>query len=84
MQKEIYAALPPYKVKRATVKGRTFYVFKDEKEVVAYVGREQEYQRYKQLCIQQEIAQEQYMAAQMDYATGVRWYGGFGVWGMWW
>ena len=30
-QQQIYAALPPYQVHRANVKGRTFYVYKDEK-----------------------------------------------------
>src|SRR4029079_7243891 len=47
-QQQIYAALPPYQVHRATVNGKTFYVYKDEKAGIAYVGREQEYQRYHQ------------------------------------
>src|SRR6476661_8561629 len=50
-QQQIYAALPPYKVERATVKGHVFYVYKDEKAGVAYIGREQEYQNYQQLAI---------------------------------
>jgi len=66
-QQELYAALPPYQVERAAVKGKgVFYVYKDEKAGVAYVGREQEYQHYQQLAIQQQIAQDQYMAAQMQ------------------
>jgi hypothetical protein len=83
-QKEIYAALPPYHVERATYKGKVFYVFKDEKDGVAYVGREPEYQRYRQLAIQQRIAEDYYMAAQMNsyYARG--WYGAWGPRGMWW
>ena len=44
-QKQIYAALPPYKVERATVKDKVFYVYKDEKAGVAYVGHEPAYQR---------------------------------------
>ena len=43
-QQQMYAALPPYKVERATMKGHVFYVYKDEKAGVAYIGREQEYQ----------------------------------------
>jgi hypothetical protein len=77
-QKEIYAALPPYKVERGTVKGKTFYVFKDEKAGVAYVGREPEYQRYRQLAIQQQIAQDYYMAATMNSAWASGWYGAWG------
>jgi hypothetical protein len=83
-QKEIYAALPAYKVERATVKGKTFYVFKDEKAGIAYVGHEPEYQKYKDLCIQQRIAQDYYMAAAMDRHYAGRWYGAWGSRGMWW
>jgi len=84
-QQQIYAALPPYKVERATVPGKgTFYVFKDEKAGVAYVGHEAEYQRYQQLAIQQQIAQDYYMAATMPpmYARG--WYGAWGPRAVWW
>jgi hypothetical protein len=56
-QRELYAALPSNKVERATVKGKVFYVFKDEQAGVAYVGREAEHQRYQQLCTQQHVAQ---------------------------
>lgn len=83
-QQELYAALPPYKVEHATVNGRAFYVYKDEKAGVAYVGHDADYQRYQQLCIQQQIAQNYYMAAEMNsfYARG--WYGAWGPRGLWW
>jgi hypothetical protein len=66
------------------MKGRAFYVYKDEKAGVAYVGHEAEYQRYQQLCIQQQIAQNYYMAAEMNsfYARG--WYGAWGPRAFWW
>ena len=83
-QQQLYAALPPYKVERATVKGHVFYVYKDEKAGVAYVGREQEYQQYQQLAIQQQIAQNYYMAAQMDNAAAWGWYGAWGPRAFWW
>ena len=84
-QQQIYAALPPYQVERATVKGKgVFYVYKDEKAGLAYVGREQEYQRYQQLAVQQQIAQNYYMAAEMDRAAAWQWYGAWGPRGMWW
>jgi hypothetical protein len=83
-QQQIYTALPPYKVHRASVNGNVFYVYKDEKAGVAYVGREAEYQRYQQLAIQQQIAQDQYMAAEMDRAAALNWYGGFGFRRFWW
>ena len=84
-QQELYAALPPYQVERAAVKGKgVFYVYKDEKAGVAYVGREQEYQHYQQLAIQQQIAQDQYMAAQMQPDAAWRWYGAWGPRAFWW
>jgi hypothetical protein len=78
-QQQIYAALPPYHVERATVPGKgVFYVYKDEKAGLAYVGREPEYQRYQQLAIHQQIAQDYYMAAEMDRAAAWGWYGAWG------
>jgi hypothetical protein len=83
-QRQIYAALPPYQIHRATVKGKTFYVYKDEKAGIAYVGREQEYQRYHQLAVQQQIAENYYMAAEMDRAAAFGWYGAWGPRAFWW
>jgi len=82
-QKQIYATLPAYKVERATVNGKVFYVYKDEKKGVAYIGREAEYQRYQQLAVQQQIAQQQYMAAELDRQAALNFDGGFGVRRMW-
>jgi len=83
-QQQIYAALPPYQVQRATVNGHVFYVYKDEKAGIAYVGREQEYQRYHQLAVQQQIAENYYMAAEMDRAAAFGWYGAWGPRAFYW
>jgi len=83
-QQQIYAALPPYQVERATVKGHVFSVYKDEKAGIAYIGREPEYQRYHQLAVQQQIAQNYYMAAEMDRAAAFGWYGAWGPRALWW
>ena len=78
-QKEIYAALTPYHMERATIPSKgVFYVYKDEAAGVAYVGREQEYQAYCNLAVQQRIAQDQYMAANMNAMYARRWYGAYG------
>jgi hypothetical protein len=82
-QKEIYASLGGNHVYRATVNGKVFYVFKDEAAGVAYVGHEAEYQRYKQLAIQQRVAQDYYMAMEMERHAAYRWYG-WGPHAMWW
>ena len=83
-QQQVYAALPPYKVEHATVNGRSFYLYKDEKAGIAYVGHEPEYQRYQQLCVQQQIAQDYYMAAQMNSVYARGWYGAWGPRAFWW
>jgi hypothetical protein len=84
-QQQIYAALPPYQVERATVQRKgVFYVYKDEKAGLAYIGREQEYQRYQQLAMQQQIAQNYYMAAEMERAAAWQWYGAWGPRAFWW
>jgi hypothetical protein len=56
-QKELYTALPSNKLDHATVNGKGFYVFKDEKAGVEYVGGEPEHRRYQQLCMEQHVAQ---------------------------
>jgi hypothetical protein len=76
-QKEIYATLPPYKLQRGTHQGKTFYAYKDEKQGIAYVGGEAEYQKYQQLAVQRRIAREQYEAAQMNRDMAYRWYGAY-------
>jgi hypothetical protein len=70
-QKEIYAALPNNKIEHAVVKGKSFYVFKDEKAGVAYVGGEPAHQRYLQLCMQQHVAQAP--EEKMPYNLAFRW-----------
>jgi hypothetical protein len=77
-QKELYAALPSNKLEHATVKGKGFYVFKDEKAGVAYIGREPEHQRYQQLCVQQHVAQapEEEMSHPFARGWSNQWGGG--------
>jgi hypothetical protein len=55
-QTELYAQLPSNKIEQGTAKGKVFYVFKDEKAGVAYVGGEAQHQKYLQLCSQQHVA----------------------------
>jgi hypothetical protein len=70
-QRELYAALPSNKLEHATVKGKGFYVFKDEKAGVAYVGGEPEHQRYQQLCMQQHEAQAK--EEEMNPSLATKW-----------
>ena len=70
-QKKLYAELPSNKVERATVKGKVFYVFKDEKAGVAYIGGEPEHQRYQRLCVKQHEAQAQ--EEEMNPSLATKW-----------
>lgn len=55
-QQQIYAELPNNKLEHTTVKGKSYYVFKDEASGVVYVGGHPEHQRYQELCRQQHVA----------------------------
>jgi hypothetical protein len=76
-QQQLYASLPNNKIERATVKGKVFYVFKDEKAGVAYMGGEREHRRYKELCMQQHVEQEP--EEQMNRAEASKYYKYWGV-----
>ena len=74
-QKELYDALPSNKVERGTVKGKVFYVFKDEKAGVAYVGGEPEHRRYQQLSIHAaQVAEEE-----MNPSLATKWNNQWGM-----
>ena len=75
-QHELYASLPSNKLESGTVKGKVFYVFKDEKAGVAYVGGEQQHRRYQQLCMQQHVAQAP--EEEMNHPMARSWYNQWG------
>ena len=77
-QKELYAAAGSYKVQRITTNGKTFYAYKDEKNGIAMVGDESNYQQFEKLAIQQRIAQQEYQAAEMRRDAAYGWYGAYG------
>ncbi len=76
-QNEIYNQLPDYKMETGIIKGQVLYGYKNPAQGVIYVGGEKEFQQYKQLGIQQSIAQDNLAAAQMNQSTMM----GFGAWG---
>ena len=78
LQRELYDQLAPYKVQRGTYNGKVFYAYKDERQGVAYVGGEEEYQKYQQLAVQRRIASDQVAAAQMNASMARVWYGAYG------
>ena len=68
-------SLPANKISTVMREGTQYYVFPDKKNNVLYVGREQQYQAYQKLRIQNQMAEEQLSAAEMNAS--------WGAWGPW-
>lgn len=63
--------------------GTVYYIYADAKDCKCmYAGNEKAYQRYQKLAIQQKIADEERMAAEMDEDAPMNW-GLWGPWGPW-
>ena len=73
----LYNQLPAYELQRGTHEGKTFYAYKDEKQGVAYVGNEEQYQKYQQIATQRRIANDQRQAAEMNRNLAYGWYGAY-------
>jgi hypothetical protein len=76
-------ALPPDHVTLVQKGGKTYYVFPDAANNQAYVGGPKQYQAYKQLRLQNKLANENLEAAEMNQDASMNWdtWGGWGAWG---
>jgi hypothetical protein len=78
-QRDFYSALPPYELYSGVKNGRPFYVYKDEKAGVVYVGNEEDYQRYmgkvRRLVAYYEITEAKVIAHPIDENVHSRWDG---------
>jgi hypothetical protein len=83
-QRALYVNLPPHQLQRASVNGKIFYVYKDEAKGTAYIGGVLQYQEYQKLATEKRIAQDYYMAAEMNRDTAMGWYGAWGARSLWW
>ena len=73
--------LRPFKMVPHDRNGTLLYVYADPKACKCiWVGDQAAYQRYQQLAIQQQLAQEQLMTAQMNEDAAMNW----GLWGPFW
>lgn len=70
-------SLPVDKITPVQRNGTTYYTFPDPKHNVLYVGKEAQYQEYRRLRLQKQMADEQLAAAQMNEDNA------WGVWGPW-
>jgi hypothetical protein len=73
-------SLPADKITPVQRQGITYYTFPDPKNNVLYVGQEQQYQKYRQLRYQKQLADEQLETAQMNEYD----WGAWGPWGPGW
>lgn len=71
--------LKPYTISRQFRGGQALYVYPDPQGNFAYIGDQTAYDRYQNLNVQQQISQENMMAAQMSTMPGM--WGGWGYWG---
>jgi hypothetical protein len=84
-QQAMFNRMVPYKVERRVRNGKVLYAYADPQNNVVYIGGENEYQAYKQLGLQQSIAQDQLEAAQINEdASMYNWGPYWGPWNPWW
>ena len=84
-QQAMFNRMVPYQVERRVRNGKVLYTFADKQKNLVYIGGESEYQRYKQLGLQQQIAQNQLEAAQInEEASLYNWGPYWGPWNPWW
>ncbi len=81
-QQAMFNGMTPYKLERRIRNGKVLYAYADKGKNIVYIGGENEYQKYKQLALQQSIAQDQLEAAQINEEASM--YDDFGpYWGPW-
>jgi hypothetical protein len=66
-QRAMYNRMTPYKLERNTFNGKTLYTYVDKRKGVVYMGGNKAYERYKELGIQQSLAQKELEASYSDY-----------------
>jgi hypothetical protein len=72
-------SLPTDEVTPVQRNGITYYTFPDPKRNVLYVGQEPQYQEYQRLRLQNEMAQDELSAPELNQDPF--WGGGWDLWG---
>jgi hypothetical protein len=82
-QQQKLQALPAEHVTLIQKDGKTYYVFPDAANNQAYVGGPKQYQAYRQLRLENKLANENLEAAEMNQDASMNWgtWGGWGAWG---
>lgn len=75
------AQLKPYVISRQFRGDKVYYVYPDSNGDYAYVGDQAAYSAYQNLAVQQQISDQNMMAAQMMDMPGPGVWPGWGYWG---
>jgi len=75
------AQLKPYTVQRQIRSGQVYYVYPDSKGEFAYIGDQNAYSKYQSLVTQEQISDQNLMAAQMESMPEVGMWTGWGYYG---
>lgn len=73
------AQLKPYTVARQIRGNKVYYIYPDDQHNFVLVGDQAAYSRYQNLVVQQQVSDQNLMAAQMETMPGM--WGGWGYWG---
>jgi len=82
-QQAFYSALPPFELQRETVKGHVTYAYADKTQGIVYFGNQRAYQRYQQLSLKQQVAEDDLAASEMEEDAALDW-DSWGPWGGFW
>ena len=66
-QPATYNRMAPYNLERNTINGSTLYTYADKRKGVVYIGGDEAYQCYRQLAVQQSIAEKEREAWYSNY-----------------
>jgi hypothetical protein len=84
-QQAMFNRMEPYRLERRIRNGKVLYAYADKQQNLVYIGGDNEYQRYKQLALQQRIAEDQLQAAQINEEVSMYDWGPYwGPWNVWW
>ena len=78
-QQQKLQSLPAEKVTLVQKSGKNYYVFPDAKNNQAYVGGPKQFQAYKQLRLENKLANDNLEAAQMNQDASMNWAGWGGL-----
>ena len=70
-------SLPAHKVTMVQREGKTYFAYPDPKQQVLYVGQQAQYNEYQPLRMQNQWAEEEMNAAEMNAESS------WGMWGGW-